>query len=68
MDESLPRLDKKAFSVVPAFEEDEEIEYWLTRTPIERLRHVETLRRMNYGALATARLQRVLELVKVPWG
>jgi len=67
MDDSVPGLNKKAFSIVPTFEDDEEIEYWLARTPIERLRHVETLRRMNYGDLATARLQRVLELVKVPW-
>jgi hypothetical protein len=35
--------------------------YWLSRSPHERLRCVEILRRMNYGARATARLQRVLE-------
>ena len=41
--------------------------YWLAQTPQTRLRHMEELRRMNYGqSNATARLQRVIEFVKQP--
>jgi hypothetical protein len=67
MDENeFPRMDKTAFSVVSSFEEadKEDKKYWLSRTPIERLRHMELLRRINYGSNATARLQRVLEIIE----
>jgi hypothetical protein len=51
--------------VIAALEDDaDEKEYWLSRTPQERLQHLETLRRINYGHLATARLQRVIEVVE----
>jgi hypothetical protein len=59
-----PQLDKSAFSVSNSFEHSAEKTYWLTRTPHERLRHIETLRRINYGNRATARLQRVLEITQ----
>jgi hypothetical protein len=67
MDENeFPRMDKTAFSVVSSFEEadKEDKKYWFSRTPIERLRHMELLRRINYGSNATARLQRVLEIIE----
>ena len=57
-------IDKTKLSVVHEFDKAEEKAYWLSRTLEERLRHVETLRRMNYGDKATARLQRVIEVVK----
>jgi len=57
------RLDRSALSLVPLFEDSDEKEYWHSRPSAERLRHVETLRRINYGREATARLQRVIELV-----
>jgi hypothetical protein len=62
-----PRLDKSSFAVVPLFDDSDEVEYWHTRTPHERLEHMELLRRINYGDQATARLQRVLEVVERPW-
>ena len=65
---SAPRLDRDAFSVVSLDEESDETEYWLTRTPQERLFHLERLRRMNYGHQATERLQRVLEVVELVSG
>lgn len=68
MDENLfPKLDKTAFSVVSSFEEADRAdkEYWLSRTPYERLQYMELLRRINYGLAATARLQRVLEIVNM---
>jgi len=67
MDETqFPRIDRTAFSVVSSFEEADrqDKEYWLSRTPRERLQHVELLRRINYGTRATARLQRVLEIAQ----
>ena len=55
------KIDKSVFSVVSLEESNEEKEYWFSRTPYERLRHLEQLRRINYGRRATSRLQRVLE-------
>ena len=58
-----PKLDRSVVSVFSSFAEADAADkaYWLSRTPHERLRCMETLRRMNYGARATERLQRVLE-------
>ena len=67
MDENeFPKVDRTAFSFVSSFEEAErqDREYWLSRTPLERLQQMELLRRINYGADATARLQRVLEIAE----
>ena len=58
------RIDKSAFEVVLSFDQSDEMSYWLSRTPEERLQDVELLRRMNYGPAATARLQRILEVVE----
>ena len=61
-----PRLDKTVFSIVSSFEEADrqDREYWLSKTPLERIQHMELLRRINYGSDAAARLQRVLEIVE----
>jgi hypothetical protein len=67
MDETqFPRIDRTAFSVVSSFEEadKQDREYWLSRTPYERLRYMELLWRINYGPTVTARLQRVLEIAE----
>ena len=63
-----PRVDRTAFSVVSSFDEAdaEDDAYWRSRTPAERLAHLELLRRINYGDAATGRLQRVLELAWLP--
>ena len=60
-----PKLDRTAFSIT-TFEdaEREDREYWFSRSPRERLIHMELLRRINYGNRASARLQRVLEIVE----
>ncbi len=58
------KLDKTKLSVVHEFDNSDEKAYWFSRTPDERLRHIETLRRINYGHKATARLQRVIEVTK----
>lgn len=64
---SEPRLDRTALSVAPLFEDSDDRRYWHACTPAERLRHAETLRRINYGRRATERLQRVLELAPLTW-
>jgi len=58
------KLNRSAFSVASLADESDEKAYWLARTPYERLRQVEILRRINYGYRATTRLQRVLEIVE----
>lgn len=67
MDENdFPKMDKTIVSIVSSFEEADKQDraYWLSRTPQERLQHMELLRRINYGSNATARLQRVLEIAE----
>ena len=58
------KMEKSAFKVYSSFAEAEADEraYWHSCTPEERLRHVEFLRRLNYGHRTTERLQRVLEV------
>ena len=58
------KIDKKIFSVVTLTEPSDDKDYWLSQKPIERIRHIERLRRINYGHAATARLQRVFELIE----
>ena len=63
------RVDRTVFSVADGFDDDSaDREYWLSRSPEERLEHLETLRRITYGYSADARLQRVLEIASVTWG
>jgi hypothetical protein len=63
--DTFPKLGKTVFSVVSLEEADsDQKEYWLSKTPLERLRYMELLRRINYGTGAAARLQRVLEIAE----
>jgi hypothetical protein len=67
MDALIPstlQLDKTALSLAPGFDTSDDKAYWLSRTPCERLQHMEVLRRINYGHHATARLQRVFEVAQ----
>jgi hypothetical protein len=57
-------LDKKSFSVSSLSDRLDDKNYWLSRKPIERMRHIEVLRRINYGHGAASRLQRVLEFAE----
>jgi hypothetical protein len=59
-------LDRTAFSVISLHRQDrEEKDYWLTKTPHERLQAVETMTQVLYGYDPTsARLQRVFEVTK----
>ena len=57
-------LDKRFFSVVSLSDQTNDKDYWLSKTPIERMQHIELLRRINYGHGATARLQRIFEIIE----
>jgi hypothetical protein len=59
-------MDKTAISVVSLEEaDDDEVEYWLSKTPYERLDALETLRQICYGYdPTTTRLQRILEITE----
>ena len=57
------KMDKSAFSVTSILEKSDDKEYWLAKTPQERLEAVELMRQINYGYdPTTTRLQRVLEV------
>jgi len=58
------RMDKSFFSVESLSDQSNDKNYWFSRTPIERVQHIELLRRINYGHGATARLQRIFEVAK----
>ena len=63
---TIPKLDKTAFSVVSLEQNDlEEKAYWLSKTPFERLDALETMRQIIYGYdPTTTRLQRVFEVTQ----
>ena len=66
MKQTLPALDKSTLSVTRLGDTEEEKEYWLSRTPEERLAAIEVSRRMVYGEdAATARLVKVFKVCKV---
>jgi hypothetical protein len=57
------KIDKKAFSVGSVLEPSDDIAYWRSKTPQERLQAAELMRQTVYGYdPATARLRRVLEI------
>jgi hypothetical protein len=60
-----PRLDKTRFSITALHEAGDEKEYWLSKTPAERLEAIEIMRQIVYGydPLIT-RLQRVFEVAQ----
>lgn len=64
-DMNLYRMDKTAFSVTTLSEKSGDREYWLSKTPQERLAALELIRQINYGYdPATAKLERILEIVE----
>jgi len=58
------KVDRNIFSVSSDFEDKGSKEYWLSQSPQDRIRHIETLRRVNYGSRATERLQRFFEIAQ----
>jgi hypothetical protein len=67
-DEELMRIDRSVFEIVSIDDESDDRAFWMTRPASERWRALELLRRIAYGEdRATARLQRILEVVEVEW-
>ncbi len=61
------RMDKSAFSVGRLTDASDDREYWLSKSPQERLEAVEIMRQIVYGYdPSTTRLQRVLEVAQRP--
>jgi len=59
------QVDKTAFSVTTLSEADDELGYWLTKTPQERLAAVEAIRQTLYGYSSTSPgLQRFFEIAQ----
>lgn len=62
---TFPTLDKTAFSIASGFDNSDDKDYWLSKTPHERLEALELLRQVAYGYdPTTSRLQRILEVVE----
>ena len=60
------RIDKIAFSVTSLSDELDEKDYWLSKTPCERLEAIELMRQIIYGySPSTTRLQRVLTVAQL---
>lgn len=59
------KLDKTKISVSDSFEDSEEKKYWHSRSPLERLAHVERLRQIAYGEEAMRRMKKVLEIIQI---
>lgn len=67
--EQTQRMDRASITVASLCDESDEKSYWLSRSPHERLEALELMRQTLYGYdPATARLQRVLEIVELERG
>ena len=61
----LPKLDRSTIVVTSLFDEDEEKQFWLSRSPAERLLALEQMRCIVYGYdPSTTRLQRIFEVTQ----
>ena len=61
----LPKVRRDLFKVTSLFDRSDDKEYWLSKTPHQRLEAVELMRQIIYGDEAAKRLQRVLEIAHV---
>jgi hypothetical protein len=62
MNEDLFKLDRNSFSIISLTENENEVEYWLSKTAEERILAIEFLRQLIFGYdPSTERLQRVFE-------
>jgi hypothetical protein len=62
---AIGEIDRTAFSVVPLTQADDELAYWLSKSPADRIAAIELIRRTLYGYdESTARLQRVFEVAE----
>ncbi len=60
------KLDKKTFEIRDLKDVKSDLNYWLSKTPEERISAIEILREINYGYNpATDRLQRFFEIAEL---
>ncbi|MCL4479270.1 MAG: hypothetical protein M1381_09280 [Deltaproteobacteria bacterium] len=60
------KVDKTAFSVGTLNHDIDDRDFWLSKSPEERLRAIELIRQTIYGySFTTARLQRVFEIIEL---
>jgi hypothetical protein len=59
-----PKVRRDAFKIGSLLEPSDEREYWLSKTPQQRLEAVELMRHIIYGDSTSKRLQRVLEVTQ----
>jgi hypothetical protein len=60
-----PKVRRDVFTVGSLFDQSDEKEYWLSKTPEERLEAVELMRQIIYGDEAAKRLDKnVFEIVQ----
>jgi hypothetical protein len=60
------RMDRTTLTVASLTDESDDRDFWLSKTPDERLAAMELLRAINYGYdPASARLQRVLSVAQL---
>jgi hypothetical protein len=61
----IPRLDKTTFTVASFSDSSDEKDFWLLKSPYERLEAVEMMRKILYGYdPLTTRLQRFFEVTQ----
>jgi hypothetical protein len=61
----LPGINRSKISITSLLDQSGDKVYWLSQTPYQRLKAVETLRQINDGYhKSSARLQRILEIVE----
>lgn len=60
------KMDKTAFSVTSLLGESDEKEYWISKTPHERLQALELMRQSIYGYNpSSTRIQRFFEVAEL---
>ena len=63
---SYTRVNRSKVSIVDLTTPPDDVAYWRSRTPAERLAYMEYLRLINYGeAAVSGRLKRVFEVVQL---
>jgi hypothetical protein len=63
------KIDRSAFSVVSSEEaQKQEIAFWRSKSPLERLEALESLRQTTYGYDPKAHhMDKVIEIIKKDW-
>lgn len=63
--QNFQRLDKSQLSMHALTDDLDDRDYWFSKSPQKRLEHIEMLRTLNYGHLASSRLQRLFEIAEL---